>query len=409
MELEQAVFHMIEVMLKDPGLQALANEASRILKRPLWLTDLNYHFLTDPGAVYPVNEELMEGYRFGMLGKERLVYLHRKNITELINMHEGPYVYFDESLGNTLAVAAVRIKDVLVAHLVAGETDTPIGESDIAFLNRLKDIMALEIQRHSPALQGSRSVSSLVMSEMLERECSTMGHVYNRLEAAKYTIRQNLRLVVVCRIDEETDDFPWSTVSEQMALVFQRSLYTEYRGRLVLLMNQDSDMSGYQAEQLEQILRRGNLKAGVSYRFQDLALLYHVYCEVRDLINTMERLNVRKAMYRYEECIVEMAASHLAGKLDPHSIAGDSISKLITYDQQYGQEALPTLKAYVECSFNIKRTAEKLHIHENTMRYRAGRLGQIMGIDLDNSRNVFELVLALSLLDLDRAKEKINA
>ena len=406
MELEQAVFRMIEVMLRDPGIQALANEASKILERPLWLTDLNFHFLTDPAAVYPVGKTLEESYRFGMIRKESLAYLHRKKITETINQHEGPYVYFDESVGSTFAVTAVRVKDVVVAYLVAGEAERPIGEFDIAFLNRLKDIMSLELQRHSPALQGSRSVPSLVMSEMLERKCSTMEHVYNRLEAAKYAISQNLRLIVVCRAGEEADDFPWSTVSEQIASVFQRSLYTEYHGRLILLMNQDNDMSGYQTEQLGQILRLGNLKAGVSYRFQDLAQLYRIYGEVRNLIDTMERLNARRPLYRYEECIVELAASHLAGKLDPHSIARGSISKLIDYDRQYGQEALLTLKAYVERSFNIKRAAEKLHVHENTMRYRVNRIEEIMGIELDNSRSIFELVLALTLLEFDQAKEK---
>lgn len=405
MDLEQAVFRMIEVMLKDQGIQALTNEASRVLERPLWLTDLNYHFLTNPGAIYPVGEELLDSYRFGMLGKDRLVYLHRKRISEIINQHKGPYVYFDESISSTLAVTAVRVRDVVVAHLVAGEAEHPIGEFDIAFLNRLKDIMSLELQRRSSALQESKSVSSLVMSEMLERKCSKMEHVYNRLEAAKYTICRNLRLVVVCRVNEGKDDFPWPTVLEQIALVFQRSLYAEYHGCLVLLMNQDNDMSGYQAEQLEQILRLGNLKAGVSYRFQDLARLYQVYGEVRDLIDTMERLSAKRALYRYEECIVEMAASHLIGKLDPHSIAGDSLSRLIDYDRQYGQETLPTLKAYVECSFNIKRTAKKLHVHENTMRYRAGRLEEIMGIKLDNSRSIFELVLALTMLEFDRTKK----
>lgn len=405
MELEQAVFRVIEVMLKDLGIQALANEASRILERPLWLTDLNYHFLTDPGAVYPVGEKLLEDHRLGMIGKEGLVYLHRKKIAEAINRHEGPYVYFDESIGSTLAVTAVRVKDIVIAHLVAGEAERPIGEFDIAFLNRFKDIVSLELQRRSSALQGSRPVSSLVMSELLERKCSTMEHIYNRLEAAKYTICRNLRLVVVCRVNEGKDDFPWPTVLEQIALVFQRSLYAEYHGRLVLLMNQDNDMSGYQAEQLEQILRLGNLKAGVSYRFQDLARLYQVYGEVRDLIDTMERLSAKRALYRYEECIVEMAASRLIGKLDPHSIAGDSLSRLIDYDRQYGQETLPTLKAYVECSFNIKRTAKKLHVHENTMRYRAGRLEEIMGIKLDNSRSIFELVLALTMLEFDRTKK----
>lgn len=406
MELEQAVFRMIEVMLKDPGIQTLANEASKILERPLWLTDLNYHFLTDPAAVYPVGKGVLESYRFGMIGKESLTYLNSKKITDAVNQHEGPYVYFDESVSSTLVVTAVRVRDVVVAYLAAGEAERPVGEFDIAFLNHLKDIMSLELQRHSPVLQGSRSVSSLVMSEMLERRCSTMEHVYNRLEAAKYTICQNLRLVIVRRVDEGKDDFPWSTVLEQIASVFQRSLYAEYHGRLVLLMNQDNDMSDYQAEQLEQILRYGNLKAGVSFRFQDLARLYHVYGEVRDLLVTMERLNVKKVLYRYEECIVEMAASHLIGRLDPHSIAGDSISKLIDYDRQYGQETLPTLKAYVECSFSIKRTAEKLHIHENTMRYRVSRVEEITGLKLDSSRNVFELMLALTMLEFDRAKEK---
>lgn len=191
-----------------------------------------------------------------------------------------------------------------------------------------------------------------------------------------------------------------------MALVFQQSLYTEYHGRLVLLINQDNDMSDSQAEQFEQILRRGNLKAGVSYRFQDLERLYQVYCEVRDLIDTMGRLNIRKAMYRYEECIVEMVASQVAGKLDPHSIAGGAISKLIVYDQQNGQESLLTLKTYMDCSFDIKRTAEKLHVHENTMRYRVSRLEQITGLKLDNSRNIFELVLALTLMGFDRASGK---
>ena len=408
MELEQAVFRMIKVMLKDLGIQALANEASKILERPLWLTDLNYHFLTDPGAVYPVSKELLENYRFGMVGKEHLAYLQRKKIAGAINQHEGPYVYFDESINGTFAVTAVRIKDVVVAHLVAGESERPMGEFDIAFLSRLKDIVSLELQRRSPALQGSRSVSSLIMSEMLERKCSTMEHVYNRLDAAKYTICQNLRLIIVCRVDEEKDNFPWSTVSEQIASVFQRSLYAEYHGRLVLLMNQDNDMSGYQAEQLEQILRLGNLKAGISCRFQDLARLYQIYGEARDLIVTMERLNVKRVLYRYEECIVEMAASYLIGKLDPHSIAGDSVSKLIDYDRQYGQETLPTLKAYLECSYNIKRAAKKLHVHENTMRYRVNRIEEIMGIELENSRSAFELVLALTMLEFDRAKDKQN-
>lgn len=98
MELEQAVFRMIEIMLKDQGIQKLADEASKVLGRPLWLTDLNYHFLTNPKAVYPVDRQLTESYRSGMIGRENLVYLHREKIIDAISHQPGSYVYYDESL-----------------------------------------------------------------------------------------------------------------------------------------------------------------------------------------------------------------------------------------------------------------------------------------------------------------------
>lgn len=396
---------MTEVMLRDLGMQNIVDEASKIMERPLWLTNLNYHFLTNPGAIYPVNEKLMESYRFGMIEKERLLYLHHKKITDAINRNKGPYVYFDEILNSTLAVTAVRIKDIVVAHLVACETDTPIGEFDIAFLNRLKDVISLELQRNSPSKVESKSVISLVLNEMLERQCSTMNRVYNRLEAAKYTLGKDFRLIIICREIDEQEDFPWSTVAGQMDSLFWRTISTDYCGHLVILINQDNDITDYQIEQFSQALRHSNLKAGISYQFHDLAKLYQVYCEVLELISIKEQMNSMEHLYRYEDCIVDMAAAQLVDKLDIHSIAGDAIAKVIAYDKKYGQEAMPTLKAYVGCSFNVKRTAKKLHVHENTMRYRVKRLEEIMGIDLDNSRNIFELVLALKILELERTKE----
>lgn len=45
-------------------------------------------------------------------------------------------------------------------------------------------------------------------------------------------------------------------------------------------------------------------------------------------------------------------------------------------------------------------------MHVNTMRYRVSRLREIMGIDLTDSRIIFELVLALGMLDLEQAKAR---
>ena len=108
---------------------------------------------------------------------------------------------------------------------------------------------------------------------------------------------------------------------------------------------------------------------------------------------------------RYEEYIPEIAAHLLSGKIDQDSIAEGAISKLLEYDRKYGQESMKTLQALACCAFNVKRTAAMLHVHKNTMRYRVNRLEEILGISFDDSRNVFELTLALTMYQLDPPRE----
>jgi DNA-binding PucR family transcriptional regulator len=58
-----------------------------------------------------------------------------------------------------------------------------------------------------------------------------------------------------------------------------------------------------------------------------------------------------------------------------------------------------TLLAYLDCGRDSARAAERLSIHQNTLRYRLRRLHDLFGIDLGNADDTLMLWLSLRVVD----------
>jgi sugar diacid utilization regulator len=60
------------------------------------------------------------------------------------------------------------------------------------------------------------------------------------------------------------------------------------------------------------------------------------------------------------------------------------LAKLSTYDEEHSSDFVPTLVAYMEEFGSISAAAERLFIHQNTLRHRLHRIVEISGIDFAN-------------------------
>jgi hypothetical protein len=69
-------------------------------------------------------------------------------------------------------------------------------------------------------------------------------------------------------------------------------------------------------------------------------------------------------------------------------------------DTEFAIEIIDTLRAYLMQGMNVGRTAERMFVHPNTVRYRIGRFEESTGVCLrGNPRVVFELLWALQALE----------
>lgn len=64
-----------------------------------------------------------------------------------------------------------------------------------------------------------------------------------------------------------------------------------------------------------------------------------------------------------------------------------------------------TLLEIIEHTWNLRQTAESMGVHYNTMQYRYSRLGEILPVELDNSKDRLKLMLAIELYKMYPAVE----
>ena len=68
-----------------------------------------------------------------------------------------------------------------------------------------------------------------------------------------------------------------------------------------------------------------------------------------------------------------------------------------------GADVLKTVRTWIRTMMNVKKTAEMLHVHENTVRYRLQRFHETVGITELGTKALFDIAWALAAFDLDES------
>jgi PucR family transcriptional regulator, purine catabolism regulatory protein len=78
----------------------------------------------------------------------------------------------------------------------------------------------------------------------------------------------------------------------------------------------------------------------------------------------------------------------------------DVLGPLLAYDRAHASALLETLGVYLRANENLRRTAERLFVHVNTVNYRLRRIEAITGLDLADSRQRLIAEVALETVRL---------
>lgn len=103
----------------------------------------------------------------------------------------------------------------------------------------------------------------------------------------------------------------------------------------------------------------------------------------------------------FEDHRVPLNLLKIGAFIDDSGLADlDDIAKIQAHDAEQQTDYLETLRAYLTSNGNITAMAARLHVHNNTVRYRVGRLAKDFDLDLDDPQKRLWLWLRLTTMDL---------
>jgi sugar diacid utilization regulator len=85
---------------------------------------------------------------------------------------------------------------------------------------------------------------------------------------------------------------------------------------------------------------------------------------------------------------------------DLETFATRTLRPLLGHDRGHGADLLRTLRVFLEEDRVQRRAAARCFVHVNTIVYRVRRIEELLGVDLGDPSTVFDITLALRILDL---------
>jgi sugar diacid utilization regulator len=150
-----------------------------------------------------------------------------------------------------------------------------------------------------------------------------------------------------------------------------------------------------------------DISIGIGRMKQGLTLVHESFVEATKCIKFLKNYQFDHRILSYTDLGVQRFILQNS-KEELLDFIQEVLGPLIQYEQSRKGELLSTLIVYLDQNQNIKKTADTLHIHTNTLSYRLKRIEEILLTDLNDSQPLFNIHLAINIYQSIKDKDTLQ-
>lgn len=136
---------------------------------------------------------------------------------------------------------------------------------------------------------------------------------------------------------------------------------------------------------------------GIGRSYADAASLWKSFDEARRAASCEGVDNTR--VHYFEQLGVYRFLSYENLQPELSTFYSETLKVLVDYDHDRDSELVHTLSLYFKCGGNLKRLAEMMGVHYNTVAYRIQRIKELAHISFDNADQLLNLQVALKIYE----------
>ncbi|GMG95383.1 PucR family transcriptional regulator [Tepidimicrobium xylanilyticum] len=322
----------------------------------------------------------------------------------------------------------VQIGSSIYGYIIVDESkDTnSLEDLDKITIEHASTVIKLNIQKEISNRQIEQKYRDEFIQDLLLNNIRTIEEANNR--AALYGWKMDRGLVcVIVDIDdykkrflslektkglEEERDIIFRLITAKMKKKFYKCFYTTYSDSIVYLIEPDvSPMKDFfiklerVSEEIRKEIRENSqftATIGIGSYKESVIDIYISFIEAQKAVRIGRTIYGGDNTHVYDDLGVYRMLFDISQGEEANNFCSQYLEKLIDYDRKNNCEYMETLRCLVENDWNLKKTAEDLFIHYNTMKYRFNKISEIINLNLNNREEKFMIELCLKLLDISK-------
>lgn len=157
-----------------------------------------------------------------------------------------------------------------------------------------------------------------------------------------------------------------------------------------------------------------HLLIGISREFHDILDIRRFYeqaIKALDYGEVLANRNQKHPLYFFRDYMLMEMLEICRKNANLIDFCNPKLIRLLNYDKEKGTDYMSTLLEFMEHNMNVKKTADMLFIHKNTLIYRIEKIKSIMNESFENSWDIFTVYLSfriLMFLDIFKPAGKIK-
>lgn len=402
------------ILLEEGGFKTICTQLSRLIGNPILIMD---RFKED--IIYLDRNLRKDREKYYQMDKRKLV-----NIKEVYNRYGyqiKQVIYaMNENEEKELHIKIGRSRDTL-AHLVIVEEREIYREQDFMTIIQAANVLAIKLNFNRFVQTLARKTCNELIKELLAGKNQDEETIIKRGELAGWDLTLPYQLYIFrfkdyYQFHDEEDgegvyllfDYQEKVIRFLHRIMKSRFPYRyiifDYQDDILLLVNihtEDIEEQRRQVvkmvkEELENKFRKLEFNIGAGSYYHNCLEIRKSYQEGLKALRVLKNGNIPEEILFFED----IGILQVLWDLDRPNLVNfthEMLGELIKYDQDSQTDLINTLGVFLSSDGRINQTAEKLHVHPNTVSYRIKRIHEILGYDLKDFDTKVNLSIAYKI------------
>ncbi|MCC7369886.1 MAG: helix-turn-helix domain-containing protein [Chloroflexi bacterium] len=397
---EQIYERLLATLVEDAGIAALAAEVSDVTRRPTVVLDEYFRVQVS----VPDDEETQQ------TGRAVGAALAAGDPRALGARPAAPFWLASDSDAPEALVVPLRLRGTPAGYLVLGGGND-VTDLDRQVAERAARVLGIELAKQRAVTEAQLRLQGDFLDDLLSGNYPSEEAMLARARWMGHDLGRAHVLLAVS-LEEPSDRQSGSQrlhaadlVRTEVLRLAPGALLREQQDRLAVALPRTAPPTSEEALELAERLRKrlssllasGQVTVGVGRHHPGIAGLALSFREAEQALAIGRALLGGDRSVHFEHLGVQRLLFQLRDNSELASFYDDLLGKLQAHDERQGAGLVNTLEAFFECHGNHVRTAQRLHLHRNTLLYRLDRARGVLGVDLDDAETRLALQVALKI------------